>query len=107
MRAAGLAIAIAAGLAATGAWAASGPHPLMDRLDQVMGHIQDADHDGDLTRTQSDHLKNQFQTVLAVARRYAATGGLDSWERRDLNRMLDDLEGRLRRAQAKDRQTTS
>jgi hypothetical protein len=84
-------------LAATPA-VASGPHPLMDRLDQVMGHIQDADRQGELTRTQADHLKNQFQTVLAVARRYAATDGLDRGERRDINRMLDDLERRLRRA---------
>jgi hypothetical protein len=85
-------------LAASPAAAAAGPRPLMDRLDQVMGHIQDADRKGELTRTQSDHLKNQFQTVLSVARRYAATDGLDRGEKRDINRMLDDLESRLRRA---------
>lgn len=91
-----LAAAACCWLGTTGA-AASSPRPLMARLDAVMGHIQDAYKSGDLTRSESDGLKNQFQTILAVERRYAATQGLDSWERQDLKQMLDQLEARLRR----------
>jgi hypothetical protein len=93
----GVTQAIAAEAAARGAG-----RPLMDRLDAAMGHIQDARRAGDLTRTETDALKNQFQTILAVERRYVATQGLDGWERNDLKRMLDDLETRLRREAADD-----
>jgi hypothetical protein len=111
MKAIWCALAVAFALAAAESAAAEQPagpsaHPLMDRLDAVMGHIQDARKAGDLTRDETDGLKNQFQTILAVERRYAATEGLDGWERKDLKRMLDELEARLHR-EARDGQSHS
>jgi hypothetical protein len=60
--------------------------------------------DGTLTRAESMRLRREFQQIAALEQRYRATGGLQGWERTDLDRRFDNLSAQIR-VQRADSQT--
>lgn len=51
---------------------------------------------GSLTRYEATRLRAEFQGIARLEARYRHTGGLQAWERRDLDRRFDMLSARIR-----------
>ena len=51
---------------------------------------------GSLTRREALALRAEFQGIARLENRYRRTGGLQSWERRDLDRRFNALSARIR-----------
>lgn len=52
--------------------------------------------DGSLTRSEAVRLRAEFRNIASLEARYRHTGGLQAWERRDLDRRFDILSARIR-----------
>ncbi|WP_326525119.1 hypothetical protein [Sphingomonas sp.] len=89
---AGLGIAIAAvpGVASAQPWqSVSARQANLDhRIDQGV-------RSGQLNRAEAKRLRNEFRGLVRLEQRYRA-GGLNQWERRDLNRRFDALSAKVR-----------
>lgn len=51
---------------------------------------------GSLTRREAQNLRAEFQSIARLEYRYRRTGGLQTWERRDLDRRFDILSAKIR-----------
>lgn len=51
---------------------------------------------GSLTRSEAHRLRAEFRDIARLEARYRATGGLQAWERNDLDRRFDRLSARIR-----------
>jgi len=51
---------------------------------------------GSLTRREAQNLRAEFQGIARLEYRYRRTGGLQTWERRDLDRRFDILSAKIR-----------
>jgi hypothetical protein len=51
---------------------------------------------GSLTRYEAARLRAEFQNIARLEARYRHTGGLQGWERRDLDRRFNALSARIR-----------
>jgi hypothetical protein len=51
---------------------------------------------GSLTRREALNLRAEFQDIARLEYRYRRTGGLQTWERRDLDRRFDILSAKIR-----------
>jgi hypothetical protein len=51
---------------------------------------------GSLTRHEARALRQEFQGIARLEMRYRRTGGLQAWERRDLDRRFNALSARIR-----------
>ncbi|MBL8548909.1 MAG: hypothetical protein JNJ73_02910 [Hyphomonadaceae bacterium] len=52
--------------------------------------------DGTLTRAEAARLRNEYRTLVGLEANYRRSGGLNEWERNDLNRRFDLLAARIR-----------
>lgn len=53
-------------------------------------------NDGSLSRREATRLRSEFQQIAQLENRYRATGGLQGWERRDLDQRFDRLSAQIR-----------
>jgi len=51
---------------------------------------------GTLTRAEAVRLRGEFQSLARLEDQYRRTGGLQAWERNDLDRRFDTLSARIR-----------
>jgi hypothetical protein len=56
--------------------------------------------DGTLSRREAMRLRGEFRDIVRIEARYRATGGLQGWERPDLDRRFDQLSGQIRTERA-------
>lgn len=90
-------LAAAAGMLAVSAPVASAA-PFGDingRQVELNGRIDQGVRDGSLTRTEALNLRAQSRQIASLERRYRYNG-LAMWERRDLDRRLDQLAQNIR-----------
>ena len=66
------------------------------RQAQIDHRIDVGVRNGSLTRREAANLRYEFQGIVRLERQYRRTGGLQRWERRDLDRRLDRLSARIR-----------
>jgi hypothetical protein len=52
--------------------------------------------DGSLTRREAIRLRAEFQQIARLEQRYRSTGGLQGWERADLDQRFDRLSAQIR-----------
>jgi opacity protein-like surface antigen len=68
-----------------------------ERQDELERRINAGLRDGTLTRAEAYQLRAQFRDIAALEARYRRTGGgLNAWERNDLNTRFDRLARRIR-----------
>lgn len=65
------------------------------RLDRLDHRIDQGVRSGQLSRREAASLRSQFHALVELERRYSR-GGLNEWERRDLNARVDRLERQVR-----------
>jgi hypothetical protein len=51
---------------------------------------------GNITRNEAYRLRSEFRDIAALETRYRRTGGLQGWERQDLDRRFDRLSSKIR-----------
>ncbi|MDO9336658.1 MAG: hypothetical protein EON95_13165 [Caulobacteraceae bacterium] len=92
-----LAILAASALAATAAPALAAPwQNINQRQAQLDRRIDQGVRNGALTRREAGNLRNEFRGIARLEARYRATAGLQTWERRDLDRRFDVLSAKIR-----------
>ena len=89
---AGLGVAAAAlpSVASAQAW-----QPINQRQASLDRRIDLGIRNGALTRPEATRLRGEFRQIAQLEHRYRA-GGLNAWERRDLNRRFDVLSAKVR-----------
>lgn len=83
-------LALSAGAAAAQPWDSVG-----HRYERLDARIDAGVRSGDLTRTEASRLRAEFDRLLRLESRYSA-GGLNAWERNDLDRRYDQLARQVR-----------
>lgn len=87
----------ALGLAAAAAPAfAQGWAPISAREANLDRRIDRGLRDGSLTDREASRLRGEFRDILRLETRYRETGGLQNWERADLDRRFDRLSAEIR-----------
>ncbi|HRD45004.1 MAG TPA: hypothetical protein PLF78_00825 [Caulobacter sp.] len=66
------------------------------RQAQLDRRIDQGVRNGSLTRNEAYRLRAEFRQIAMLENRYRATGGLQVWERRDLDRRFDRLSAKIR-----------
>jgi hypothetical protein len=74
------------------------------RQNQLDSRIDQGVRNGALTRGEALRLRREFRQIADLEARYRATGGLQDWERIDLDRRFDNLSAQVR-IQRADNQT--
>lgn len=72
-----------------------GWQPINARQDRLYERIERGVANGSLTRPEARRLRNEFQGIIRLEARYRQ-GGLNGWERSDLDRRMDLLSQRIR-----------
>lgn len=67
-----------------------------ERQAQLDQRIDAGVRNGSLTRREARSLRAEFQDIAGLEYRYRRTGGLQAWERHDLDRRFDMLSARIR-----------
>lgn len=70
--------------------------PINERQNTIERRIETGFRIGRLTRAEYRRLKAESASIRALEARYRRSGGLDGFERRDLNRRLDRLSAQIR-----------
>lgn len=92
-----IAVLAASALAATAAPALAAPwQNINQRQAQLDRRIDQGVRTGSLTRREAANLRYEFRSIARLEARYRATGGLQNWERRDLDRRFDVLSAKIR-----------
>lgn len=73
------------------------------RQQRIKNRISAGINTGALTRREADQVMTRFRKLANIEARYRQTGGLQPWERRDLDNRFTALENSIRR-QKNDRQ---
>lgn len=89
----GLALAAAPAVADAQAW--NNWQPINARQANLDRRIDMGVRNGALTRAEAGRLRAEFRGIAQLEHRYRA-GGLNTWERRDLDRRFDLLSARIR-----------
>lgn len=98
-----IAIVAASALAATAAPALAAPwQNVNQRQAQLDRRIDMGVRSGQITRREAANLRQEFRGISRLEARYRSTGGLQAWERVDLDRRFDRLSIKIR-WQANDR----
>ncbi len=98
-----IAIVAASALAATAAPALAAPwQNVNQRQVQLDRRIDMGVRSGQITRREAANLRQEFRGISRLEARYRSTGGLQAWERVDLDRRFDRLSIKIR-WQANDR----
>jgi uncharacterized protein YhdP len=93
----------ASALAATAAPALAAPwQNVNQRQAQLDRRIDMGVRSGQITRREAANLRQEFRGISRLEARYRSTGGLQAWERVDLDRRFDRLSIKIR-WQANDR----
>jgi uncharacterized protein YhdP len=96
-------IVAASALAATAAPALAAPwQNVNQRQAQLDRRIDMGVRSGQITRREAASLRQEFRGISRLEARYRSTGGLQAWERVDLDRRFDRLSIKIR-WQANDR----
>lgn len=96
-------IVAASALAATAAPALAAPwQNVNQRQAQLDRRIDMGVRSGQITRREAASLRQEFRGISRLEARYRTTGGLQAWERVDLDRRFDRLSIKIR-WQANDR----
>lgn len=66
------------------------------RQAQLDRRIDQGVRNGSLTRNEAVRLRAEFRDIARLETRYRATGGLQGWERQDLDRRFDRLSAKIR-----------
>lgn len=66
------------------------------RQAQLDQRIDQGVRNGSLTRREAANLRAEFQTIARLEYRYRRTGGLQGWERADLDRRFNVLSAKVR-----------
>lgn len=66
------------------------------RQAQLDRRIDQGVRNGSLTRNEAYRLRAEFRQIAVLESRYRATGGLQHWERRDLDMRFDRLSAMIR-----------
>lgn len=92
-----IAIVAASALAATAAPALAAPwQNINQRQANLDRRIDQGVRTGALSRREAANLRLEFRGLARLEARYRATGGLQQWERRDLDRRFDVLSAKIR-----------
>lgn len=87
----------ASALAGAALPAAAAPWPSINQRQAQLDHRIDVGvRNGSLTRREAANLRAEFHGIVRLEARYRRTGGLQAWERRDLDRRFDILSARIR-----------
>ncbi|WGM41226.1 hypothetical protein [Caulobacter sp. NIBR1757] len=98
-----IAIVAASALAATAAPVLAAPwQNINQRQAQLDRRIDMGVRSGQITRREAANLRQEFRGIARLEARYRSTGGLQAWERVDLDRRFDRLSIKIR-WQANDR----
>ncbi|MCE3289849.1 MAG: hypothetical protein K0R83_1861 [Caulobacter sp.] len=98
-----IAVLAVSAMAATAAPALAAPwQNINQRQAQLDRRIDMGVRSGQLTRREAANLRQEFRGIARLEARYRATGGLQAWERVDLDRRFDRLSVKIR-WQANDR----
>jgi hypothetical protein len=98
-----IAIVAASALAATAAPVLAAPwQNINQRQAQLDRRIDMGVRSGQITRREAANLRQEFRGISRLESRYRSTGGLQAWERVDLDRRFDRLSIKIR-WQANDR----
>ncbi|MDB5470132.1 MAG: hypothetical protein JWR84_1692 [Caulobacter sp.] len=98
-----IAIVAASALAATAAPVLAAPwQNINQRQAQLDRRIDQGVRSGQITRREASSLRQEFRGIARLEARYRATGGLQAWERVDLDRRFSRLSVKIR-WQANDR----
>ncbi|MEH3100450.1 hypothetical protein [Sphingomonas adhaesiva] len=81
---------------APAAASAQGWQPINARQAQLDRRIDQGIRSGALTRGEAQRLRAEARRIATLEGRYRRTGGLQQWERRDLDRRFDALSQRIR-----------
>ena len=66
------------------------------RQARLYSRIDQGARNGSLSRREATRLKTEFRQIAALETRYRRSGGLQQWERRDLDRRFDALSAKIR-----------
>lgn len=66
------------------------------RQAQLDHRIDQGVRNGSLTRNEAYRLRAEFRDIARLEAHYRSTGGLQAWERQDLDRRFDRLSARIR-----------
>jgi Ni/Co efflux regulator RcnB len=92
-----LALIAASALAATAAPALAAPwQSINQRQANLDRRIDQGVRNGALSRPEAVRLRTEFRNIARLETRYRATGGLQQWERRDLDHRFDVLSAKIR-----------
>ncbi len=92
-----IAIVAASALAATAFPAFAAPwHNINQRQAQLDHRINQGVRNGSLTRHEARNLRQEFRGISRLEARYRSTGGLQAWERVDLDRRFKVLSAKVR-----------
>jgi Ni/Co efflux regulator RcnB len=92
-----IALIAASALAATAAPALAAPwQNINQRQANLDRKIDQGVRTGQLSRREAANLRLEFRGIARLESRYRATGGLQQWERRDLDRRFDVLNAKIR-----------
>jgi opacity protein-like surface antigen len=98
-----IAVLAVSAMAATAAPALAAPwQNINQRQAQLDRRIDQGVRSGQITRREASGLRQEFRGIARLEARYRATGGLQAWERVDLDRRFDRLSVKIR-WQANDR----
>lgn len=87
----------ASALAGAAMPAAAAPWMNINQRQAQLDHRIDVGvRNGSLTRREAMTLRAEFQGIARLEARYRRTGGLQAWERRDLDRRFNALSARIR-----------
>lgn len=87
----------ASALAGAALPAAAAPWLSINQRQAQLDHRIDVGvRNGSLTRREAINLRAEFRGIANLEARYRRTGGLQAWERRDLDRRFDILSARIR-----------
>lgn len=87
----------ASALAGAALPAAAAPWMSINQRQAQLDHRIDVGvRNGSLTRREAVTLRAEFQGIARLEARYRRTGGLQAWERRDLDRRFNALSARIR-----------
>lgn len=92
-----IAVVAASALVATAAPALAAPwQNINQRQANLDRRIDQGVRNGTLTRVEARALRTEFRALSRLEARYRATGGLQTWERRDLDRRFDVLSAKIK-----------
>ena len=69
---------------------------ISERQARLDARIERGLQSGDLTRREAWRLRREFNNIARLEARYRYSGGLNSWERADLDRRFDALSAQIR-----------